>query len=134
VSRFRKVDQTKLADLRAARWTIQQMADHFGVAPRTISRNLNTTGLATPNPRAGKRMSEEWLAQAEELLEEGLSLAEIARTTGVGPCTMTRHFHGRGWDRTTSGQYANAVRKANRELSRIGVRPLRPTAPIGAAA
>lgn len=128
------IDVEELARLRTAGQTLGQLAEHFHVTSRTISRTLTKHGLAAPNPHAGKRVTEEWKAKADRLLDEGLSLIETARTTGVSYCTVSRHFPGRGWDSTTSGKYAHAVRKANRELSRIGVAPLRPSAPVRIAA
>lgn len=124
-----KINLEELVRQHAAGWPQRRMAEHHGVNIRSISRALSNAGLTTPNPASRKRMTEEWKAEARELLDGGASLIEVARTTGVGECTMTRYFPGQGWDRTTSGQYANAVRKANRELARIGHGPLRPAGP-----
>lgn len=119
-----KVDREDLALLHAAGWPQKRMAEHFDVSPRSISRNLKALGLTKPGPNAGKRVGPEWFEEARELIDGGASLMEVARTTGVSDCTVTRHFKGQGWDGKTTGQFASAVRWANRELARIGQAPL----------
>lgn len=121
-----KVNLEELVRQHAAGWPQRRIAEHHGVSMRTVSRNLKALGRTTPTPTAGKRVTEEWKAAARDLLDDGASLVEVARTTGVSESTATRHFPGRGWDKTAAGQYANAVRTANRELARHGLSPLRP--------
>ncbi len=124
----RRVDVDELKRLHAKGQTMKQMAERFGVHPRTISRNLNELGLTKPGPNAGRRLSDEWKAEAAALLEEGLSLLDVAATTGVSTCTMTRHFTGKGWTPSQVGSHGYAVRKANQKLRRLGHAPLKTTA------
>lgn len=122
---YKRVDPDELARLRRGKkMTHTELAAHFNVTPRTIARRLQELGLTNPDPRAGRRLGDEWKERAGKMLDDGASMAEVARTTGCGFQTVQRHFPGRGWSRTESGQFAHAVREANRALAMTGTKPL----------
>lgn len=119
------IDAAELARLRGEGRTLHEMAERFGVTHRTISRHLARHGLSKEYRRAGWRVTPEWKQEAEALLDDGMSVTEAARTLGCNFETVDRHFPGRTWDRKTSGAYAYAVTKANQQLARQGLAPLR---------
>jgi transposase-like protein len=92
------------------------LAARFGVTERTITRWKITLGLSTPSPLAGRRVTPEDRAAIEALLEEGMSFAEIERTTGWKHQTLQRHFPGRAWTPEQCGEHARAIRTANARI------------------
>jgi DNA invertase Pin-like site-specific DNA recombinase len=64
-------------------------------------------------PRPYRRMTPEELERARELIDEGVSIRETARTLGRSAMTVQRHFAGESkWDRKVEAQ----MRKLRREL------------------
>lgn len=49
--------------------------------------------------------SQERLAQAAELLRDGASQHEVARTTGISTKTLRKHFPGQGWTHQQGGEF-----------------------------
>jgi DNA invertase Pin-like site-specific DNA recombinase len=55
----------------------------------------------------------ELLAQAKELLEDGASLKEAHRTTGISMTTLHRKFPGKGWTYKQGGEYRQLLKHCN---------------------
>lgn len=47
----------------------------------------------------------EEIARAEALFADGCSAAEVARTLGRHPASVSRRWRGRSWDRSTSAEF-----------------------------
>lgn len=90
--------------------TIAEAARKLGCAERTISRARAQLGLAdkvTHRPADPAR-----LERARQLLEEGASLLDVERTTGLTHKTLRRHFpEHHGWTAHERGVYARQLDK-----------------------
>lgn len=64
------------------------------ISERTVVRYRRRVGIAKP---VVEHMTVEQLARAEQLLDDGCSAAETARSVGVAPSTIRRRFPGRAW-------------------------------------
>lgn len=54
---------------------------------------------------------------AEQMLRDGCSYYEIARTLGRSETPFRRHFPGRGWTKTEAGQYGAFVHRMQRKVA-----------------
>lgn len=71
--------------------------------------NVKDTG----KKRSYRFMTPEELARARELIDDGVSIRETARTLGRSPMTIQKHFSGQSkWDRRTEAE----MRRLRREL------------------
>lgn len=59
-----------------------------------------------------------WVPRAKELLQEGLSYREVARTVGVDRRHVARTLPGYGWTKSQGSAHGKVVRKLNREVGR----------------
>lgn len=84
---------TRLLD---AGLTNKQIAAELEIAERTVSRRRAALGASGA---VNEPYSAETLARVEQLLGEGWSLLEIARTENLDYRTLRRKFPGRGWTR-----------------------------------
>ncbi|QWY79698.1 hypothetical protein PP637_gp70 [Arthrobacter phage Persistence] len=101
-----------------------QLAERFGITQRHVTRLRSELGVSKTEPHHSRRMDEAALATAAALLDEGASLKEVGRTVGFDEVTIARHFPGRGWDRTTIGQHAKAIRDTNEQLRHLRIKPI----------
>lgn len=115
----RTVDDEELLALHHAGKTANEIAQALGVTTRTVERYRARLGVSVPSPRSAWRVSPEWKARVEALLEDGTSLAEAARTVGCNDVTMRRHFPGRGWTKEQAGEFGNTALRANRVLRNV---------------
>lgn len=97
-------------ELLAAGHSVPQAAGKLGVTERTIHRIKAELGVRhgpPPNPRK----TPEELRQIEELLEDGCSYKETARTLRINEQTIRRNFPGRGWTPHEAGKYSRMLDK-----------------------
>lgn len=94
--------------------TLAALAEHYGCNRATIYRTRERLGLEPRRPR----ISDERLAKIQQRLSDGWSHAEIARTDGIDPETIRRHFPGTAWDKDerirhaiTASYYARMERR-----------------------
>lgn len=80
--------------LTAAGWTARHIAESLGVTDRTIVRDRRLLGVAQPGSTP---MSNEELAAAARLLEDGCSYNDVSRTLGRHRHTLRKMFPGYGW-------------------------------------
>lgn len=73
------------------------------VSSRTVVRYRRRAGVSRPIP---EHITDEQLARAEQLLDDGASVAETARTVGVSPMGLHKHFPGRAWSHDEVIAYA----------------------------
>ncbi len=99
----------RLAQLlaRPGRWTIQRLAEHLGVTPRTVYRYLNVLRLAGIHPQCRKGQyyipKDCFFPPPTLLLEEALDLAltvALARCPDLGIGTGAHHYVARLAERT----------------------------------
>ena len=69
--------------------------------------------MTTPNLR---RMTDEDLTRINGMLAEGMSYAEISRTTGWAVSAVSRRFPGRGWSMSRGAEQ----RLMNAQLRKVG--------------
>lgn len=101
-----------------------ELAKRFDITDRHVTRLRKELGVAQPSPLATRRVDSEWLARAAQLLDDGAPVKEVAMTLGCTEATVNRHFPGRGWDPSTVGRHARAVRTASEELQLLHITPL----------
>jgi len=85
-----------------------QIADRLNITRRTVVRIRKLHGIAQPPLH---RYSAEEIAAIEQLLDDGCSLAEVARTIGRPAPYLWRRYAGRGWTPSQAGQFGNMLRK-----------------------
>jgi len=105
------IDRGRLQALVSEGKSLSQIADELDVTQRTISRHKRALGLS--NYKAPIRPLDEWLPEADRLLEEGYSQVAVAELLGVGSSTVSKYFPGRGWTDQQKGAYALEVRRLN---------------------
>lgn len=84
-----------------------------GVDPRTIARDEGVS-LATVYRirlklegarQTNRAFTDDEIARIEQLLDDGASLREVARTVGRDPKVISRRWVGRGWTREQVGDW-----------------------------
>jgi hypothetical protein len=101
-----RVDRDEFRRLNADGWTAPQLAQHFGIAPRSVTRLRSKLGIQAPTDHT---LTPDRLAQIEAMLDDGASQREIQRTLGVDRETIRAHFPGRGWTLADGGAFAMAT-------------------------
>jgi hypothetical protein len=96
-------DRAEFTRLNAEGWTIPQLAEHFNIAPRSVTRLRTKLGVH------GRRLdlTPDRLATIADMLAEGMSQHEVSRTTGVNRETIRAHFPGSGWNLSESKTFGN---------------------------
>ena len=86
-----------------------EIADILGVSPRTVARYRRMTGtqLGEPSPR----LTDNQIELIRQLLEDGCSRAETARTVGVSPHAVRRHFPDKHWTREQTYEHLSAIKR-----------------------
>lgn len=87
--------------------SVAEVARLTGFHRRTIERARARAGIAGPTPAS---MGPEEIERAEQMLADGASYREVARTIGVCWTTVRRHFPGRGWTPQQAAEYRTALR------------------------
>jgi hypothetical protein len=88
--------------------TAREISDLLGVTTRTVVRDRREMGIAKPVPR---RLTDDEVRAVEQMLEDGCSYSEIARTFGVHLTCISQRFPGRGWTATQANEYRALLRK-----------------------
>jgi DNA-binding CsgD family transcriptional regulator len=103
----------RVVELTRQGLSAQVIADMLGVNERTVVRDRVDEGVA--QLWCGRNaMTAEELERAEELLDDGCSMAEVARTLGRHDMTLRHHFPGRSWDPQQTAEYATLMRLRRR--------------------
>jgi transposase-like protein len=63
------------------------------------------------------RMSQEDIARMEQLLDDGASYAEVARTIGCSARAVARYFPNRGWTEDQTVEFMTMMRKTTKQTS-----------------
>lgn len=100
--------ETALRQMHNEGMTTAQIAVRLKVNPRTISRWRVAMGIAKP---PAVRLTAEEKRHALDLLTDGASYNEVARTIGRCAPTIARHFPGYGWTRLEGSQFGALIAK-----------------------
>lgn len=93
-----------IAALTRAGFTAAQISERLKVNQRTVQRARVRTGVA--KPFCGTPFSDEEARRAAEMLDDGASYMEVARTLNRVPSTIRRHLPGRSvWKSGSSGGF-----------------------------
>ena len=90
----------------------RDIAHRLGITERTVSRSRIRSGCAKP---AQIPMSEDEISRAKQMLDDGASYAEVARTLGRYVTTFYKKFPGQGWSLEDTAAY-NALRQREMKL------------------
>ncbi|SIB67633.1 helix-turn-helix domain-containing protein [Mycobacteroides abscessus] len=101
---------SRVAALSRRGYTDQEIAVELGVSDRTVLRDRKAAGLPI-TPAVPMSVSER--TRALELLNDGASYREVARTIGRGTTTLKRAFPGYGWTQAQRFEYRMALRAFN---------------------
>lgn len=104
------IDDEKFLQLHDDGMNAADIAAELGVSVRTVSRHRARLGLGRPGNNHGFRVTPEWKARVEALLDDGCSIREAARTMECRKETVSRHFPGRGWTYRMGGEFGRAQR------------------------
>lgn len=108
----RAARQKKVAILTAAGDTAPQIAALLGINERLVVRDRAATGCAKP---AHRPFTEQERQVAQQLLDDGCSANEVARTIGRNPSTIRRRFPDRVWSRKQIDEYLTLVKTARKK-------------------
>ncbi|MCV7424383.1 helix-turn-helix domain-containing protein [Mycobacterium yunnanensis] len=111
--------RARVAALTRAGRTAREIAAVEGVTIRTVTRIRARAGESARGLL--KPLTEDELRTARELLEDGCSYAEAARTVGRSPRSISYHFPGFGWPKGEGPRFAQQVRWAEERAARNGV-------------
>lgn len=117
-----RVDREEFAKLSDEGLTLTQLANHFGIHPRAVTRIRTQIGIKSPNLR---KLTPERMAVIESMLEDGMPFQEIHRTEGVDMETLRKYFPGRGWTVEQSNEYRAAIRALAPKIRRNNVANIR---------
>lgn len=102
-----EVRRGRLADvseLTQRGYSLTQISNKLDISPRTVLRYRRKAGFGNPCPP--RPFSPEEVARVEELLEDGCSFSECARTVGRDVKTLGVRFRGKSkWDAHSAGAW-----------------------------
>lgn len=88
--------------LTRAGYSLPQIAAYLRITERSVQRHREKAGISQPPPT---RMSEDEIAAARALLEDGASYSEVVRSTGRARPTLQHHLPGYGWSQSMASEY-----------------------------
>ncbi|QBI98764.1 helix-turn-helix DNA binding protein [Mycobacterium phage Bobby] len=94
--------RVQIAKLIRQGLTNKEVAQIVGVTDRTVNRARERKGLKKPQP---PRISEETLSAGYQMLLDGCSYAEVARTLGHSRDTWRRKLPGFAWSHVECGRF-----------------------------
>ncbi|QGZ16925.1 helix-turn-helix DNA-binding domain protein [Arthrobacter phage LittleTokyo] len=114
MTRWKEIKDDLLALPRGT--TVREAAEILGVSQRTVNRLRVRLGIAQGSCR---RPTPEQLEHARQLLEDGASMTDAARSAGVEFQTLKRRWPDKVWTASQVGQYARQLDHLKRiELGR----------------
>lgn len=103
----------QVVTLTVAGYTAPRIASFLGVCVRTVQRIRIQEGVAQPPPVP---FTEDEKRRAGQLLDDGASYEETARTIGRSVRPLRKHFPGRGWTREQCTEFGS-LRRRYRQVS-----------------
>lgn len=104
---MRKISGERIVEMTRLGMSASQIAEIVGCSDRTVVRVRAREGIAGHCPPP---LSAEKVSAAEEMLTDGCSIRETARTLGVSYESVHRRFPGRGWSKSQCAEYRTALR------------------------
>jgi hypothetical protein len=91
-----QIDVDRVVELTRLGWTARQIADELGYSARTVQRARVRAGVGRP---LAARWTDEELARAQQMFDDGASIAEVGRTIrGIGGGgALYRRFSDYAW-------------------------------------
>lgn len=77
--------------------TAPEIAALLKVSTRTVVRYRRATGCSQP---VGRHLTDDEIATAGEMLDDGCPVQEVAETLGVSAWAITARYPGRAWTRS----------------------------------
>lgn len=103
----REARQRVVKRLTLAGWTAREIAEREGCSVRQVKRDRSALGIARPR---APQVTAGQLEFARQLLEDGASRTEVARTIGVDEKTMRRWFPEHKWSPEQIAEHVQALR------------------------
>jgi hypothetical protein len=117
--RYRKYDRDEVRDMFVIRkMTIQQVAHVLDCEVEDVYYLRQKIGVAKRHPANGLKPLAERLRDAEAMLDEGASFAEIERTVHISGKVLKNHFPGRQWTNKQALEHALQVRYGEQRINR----------------
>ncbi|QDH92495.1 helix-turn-helix DNA binding domain protein [Gordonia phage Dmitri] len=91
-----------VTDLTRAGLSAPQIAERLGITTRTVQRHRVAAGIAQPPAR---HLTPEQIEKARQLLVDGASYKEAARTIGCDKATVAKRFPGYAWTLSECGRW-----------------------------
>lgn len=102
----------RIAELTRQHLSAREISELLSIAPRTVTRARGRAGVAQ-QCIPSYVWTDESLATAGRLLDDGASFTEVGRTLGCSPEAVSKHFPGRGWTHQQSGSLGIFVARTN---------------------
>lgn len=106
--------RAQVVELTRAGHSAAEIAVILGITERRVTSHRSEAGIAQP-PR--DPLTADQLARAAELLDDGCSYNEVARTIGCGYSVIRRRFPGRGWPPGKAASLMQFERRALRQIT-----------------
>jgi DNA-binding NarL/FixJ family response regulator len=90
----------------------KQIAAHLNICTRTVVRDRHISGVVRP---ANRPWTEQEHIRAKQLIADGASITETAKTLGRSVSTIQVRFVGEGWTPEQTGQY-NMMRRYEKRM------------------
>lgn len=104
----------QVVELTRAGLSAPQIADRLGIATRTVQRHRVAAGIAQPPAR---HLTPAQIHRARQLLDDGASYKEVARTIGCANKSVRYRFPGRGWTLAECGRWGRFLDKTRERSS-----------------
>lgn len=102
----------RVAELSRRGVSAALIAEQLGITHRSVNRiKARQTGVET-----SRRFTAEEIARVEDMLSDGCSLSEIARTIGRSPGSVRKRWRGQGWTKSAGGELGALRYKALQQL------------------
>lgn len=104
----KKIDYDEFRRLNDDGWTIAELAEHYQVNRRTVSRVRSQLGIA--HEYLGRPMTDERKAVIQQMIDDCWSHEEIHRTEGADVSTLRKYWPGTAWTDQQRAQHASTLR------------------------
>jgi DNA-binding CsgD family transcriptional regulator len=105
--------EARVVELTFRGLSAADIAHQLGITERTVFRIRRRRMVARCTPL---RFTDDEIATAEQMLADGASIAEVARSLGRRPATVNKRFRGRGWSKVQCAEFGALRWKALRLL------------------
>lgn len=107
--------RTQVIEMTKQGYSAAEIGRVLGITDRSVVRHRRRAKISTPPPPP---LSEDEIRLASEMLDEGCSYAEVARTLGRAAEPLQRRFPGRGWSREQVYEHNSLLRRCRVQMAR----------------